>query len=98
MTDHQRTAVLHLEQVADLRDELLHEYDDPSRRRGPVISQLHQDIGRELKLAHINAELATAQAVHDLHNLLDERLSISLPARPLVQDFESYAAREAAGS
>lgn len=67
MSDHYEATVTLLEDVDELASDLLAVYEDRTAAdRSAQISQLHQDIGRTLKIAHVRSNLAIAQAVHDL--------------------------------
>lgn len=75
MSNHYERSVDLVYEVQQLRDNLGRAYDAP-HGTSAVIASLHQEIGAKLKLASIHADLAVAQAVQDLHNLIDQRVGV----------------------
>jgi hypothetical protein len=58
-------ALAHVLAVNAARNALEREYD-AERPRSATLSRLHQEIGAEMKLAQVHAQLAVAAAVDDL--------------------------------
>ena len=66
MTDHYERSVDLTIEVEGLREDLRREYAREPSPRAKRVADLHGEIGYKLKAAGVHAQLATAQALHDL--------------------------------
>lgn len=74
MADHYSKALAYLDEVQVKRADLLDEYADPDLRRASVISQLHQDIGSAMKLAHIHMIASVQAEIRDVRASIESTI------------------------
>lgn len=65
MADHYLRSIEHLEELADLRQELREAYAAPRQDRSRI-ADLHQSIGCAIKLADVHANLAVRQELQEI--------------------------------
>jgi hypothetical protein len=73
MANHFQRAVELLDEVEQARTALRAEYAKNGSARPNVVAGLHQTINVNMKLAHVHSQLAEAQALVDVGQMLDGR-------------------------